>query len=308
MNKPAVNPLHTFFQLHGSVFLWGFTAILGELIDMPRIWLVFWRMGLATAGFFVIAKYYRRPLRMPFKNAAKLGFVGFVLGVHWIFFFQSIALANVPVALVVLSSQTFMTALMEPLFTKRRVERIEFVLAGLTVLGIYIIHDISFEYYEGILAALLSAFLAALYSVMNKVLVDDHDPIVMNFYQIGVGWVLLAVLGVIVSQFFRPEDAFELPVGYEWLWFALIAFLCTNLAYIMSLMALRNVTAFNYVLAVNIEPIYAIILAFAASQIWPDSPFEAAQALEPQFFLGASLVLGSVLLYPALRRLRPLRG
>ncbi len=292
----------TYLQLHGSVFLWGFTAILGELIDMPRIWLVFWRMGLATVGFFLIAKYFRLALRLPLRDIAKLGFVGFVLGVHWIFFFQSIRLANVPVALVVLSSQTFMTALLEPLFTKRRVERIEFVLAGMTVLGIYIIHEIDFQYLDGILAALLSAFLAALYSVMNKVLVDDenaHDPIVINFYQIGVGWGLLALLGVIVSTFFRPEDAFELPTLPEWGWFALMAFLYTNLAYIASLRALRHVTAFNYVLAVNLEPIYAILLAWLF--------FGESEQLNAQFVLGASLVLGSVFLYPVLRRLKPLK-
>ena len=41
----------------------------------------------------------------------------------------------------------------------------------------------------------------------------------------------------------------------------ILAFVCTNIAFVLSIQALRFISAFQSTLAVNMEPIYGIILA-----------------------------------------------
>jgi hypothetical protein len=46
------NYLKSYFNLHLIVFIWGFTAVLGELISVREASLVWYRMGLA--GIFLV--------------------------------------------------------------------------------------------------------------------------------------------------------------------------------------------------------------------------------------------------------------
>lgn len=285
------------FQMHTSIFLFGFTGILGDLISLPTYWLVWWRLGLAAVGFgLLLATVRAKGMRwLPWRALPALTGVGVVLGLHWAFFFGSIAAANISIAVVMLATAPFMASLIEPLVRGRRILPHELALGVLALVGIYLIHQVSLEYWLGMLLGLISAATSALYGVLNKGLVDRYSALQLNFYEMSGAWVVLGLLAPLLAGYLPGGAAFALPTGLDWLWLLLLALVCTNFAYLLSIYALRQVPVFNYILAVNLEPIYTIALAWLL--------LGEAHVLNLQFFIGTVLVIGSVFVSPLLYRL-----
>jgi threonine/homoserine efflux transporter RhtA len=75
-------------------------------------------------------------------------------------------------------------------------------------------------------------------------------------------------------------------------WLLILAFACTLLPFALSLIALRHLSAYASSLAVNLEPVYAIILAAVL--------LGEQQELSPSFYLGAIMIIAVVLAYPLL--------
>jgi len=63
--------------------------------------------------------------------------------------------------------------------------------------------------------------------------------------------------------------------------------------------ALRHLSAFAVELAVNLEPVYAILLAIPL--------FGEQRDLDVSFYLGVAIIIGAVLIHPVLERRRPHR-
>jgi threonine/homoserine efflux transporter RhtA len=76
----------------------------------------------------------------------------------------------------------------------------------------------------------------------------------------------------------------------------ILALVCTLLPFALSLVALRKLTAFGAQLAVNLEPVYAILLAI---------PLLGEQReLTLQFYIGVAAIMAVVLAHPFLTRER----
>ncbi|HAI81460.1 MAG TPA: permease, partial [Chryseobacterium sp.] len=92
------------FRLHLIVFLWGFTAILGKLIHVNAQILVFYRMLFAAFFLFVFIRFFKRTsLKISRKLLIQLSIIGGFMAFHWLFFFHSIKVSNVSIALSCLS-------------------------------------------------------------------------------------------------------------------------------------------------------------------------------------------------------------
>jgi drug/metabolite transporter (DMT)-like permease len=73
-------------------------------------------------------------------------------------------------------------------------------------------------------------------------------------------------------------------------WLVLLALACTLLPFALSLVALRRLSAFQAQLAVNLEPVYAVVLAALL--------LGEQKELTPAFYLGVAIILGAVLAHP----------
>jgi len=73
-----------------------------------------------------------------------------------------------------------------------------------------------------------------------------------------------------------------------------LALLCTTLAYVLSLNALKHLSAFTSTLTINLEPIYGIILAWFF--------FQEYKEMNPGFYVGAAIIILAVFLHPILRK------
>jgi len=98
--------------------------------------------------------------------------------------------------------------------------------------------------------------------------------------------VLTAFLPIYITCFV-PEKL--LPDTQDWVLLFVLAVLCTHITLILSLNALKHLSAFTLNLSINMEPVYGIALAFLI--------FGENKNLNAGFFAGTLLILLSVVLH-----------
>lgn len=292
-NKRFKNYLH----LHLIVFIWGFTAILGALISIDAVPLVWYRMGLAVLfilGYLLVTK---KKIKVDNKGIVKFIFSGIIIAIHWITFFKAIKVSNVSVALVTMSTGAFFTSLLEPIFFKRKLKMIEIFLGLMVIVGLYIIFNFESSYLEGILYALLSAFLSALFAVLNGLFVKEYQPEVISFYQLLFGTLFVTVFLLVTGGF--SIEFFQIATT-DWLYLFVLSSICTAYAFIASVHVMKYLTPYTVMLTINLEPIYAIVLALIV--------FGEKEQMNPEFYYGALIVLCTVLINGILKNKSKVKG
>ena len=277
-----------YIQLHLAVFLYGLTAILGDLITIPAASLVWWRVLLTSASLLFFIGFGKALLSISTRHTIQLLSIGIVIGIHWVTFYGSIKYANASIALIALSTTTFFTSFIEPLVFKRKPDLIQIVFGLLVIPGIYlIVKNISSYMMTGLYIGIVSAFMASLFSVLNKTLVDKIDPFPMTFLEmLGVLIFLSILLPFLREPYFTPF----LPEMTDWYYLLFLALFCTTLAYYLGLLALKKLSAFETNLIVNLEPVYGIILAIII--------LKEHHELNLRFYLGVLIILIVVFSYP----------
>jgi drug/metabolite transporter (DMT)-like permease len=129
----------------------------------------------------------------------------------------------------------------------------------------------------------VSAALAALYNALNKRFLGHHDAMAVTSVELGAGFLLVAV----IAPFAGPDGAtVVLPSVQDGAWLLVLAIVCTLIPFAVSLATLRHLSAFTAQLAINLEPLYAIVLAVLF--------LGEARELDAMFFLGVAIVLAAV--------------
>ena len=276
-------------RLHISVFLAGFTGILGVLIHLNEMTLVWYRIMITVVSLSVMFALTKKSTRIPKQQAVRFFLIGTLIALHWVAFYGSIKLSNVSIGLVCFSATGLFTALLEPLLVTKKLQWVELGLGLLSLLGIYLIFHFDERYQTGILVGIISAFLAALFSVLNKKQVADAEPTVMMLYELTGGLVILTLLMPVYAYFF-PETSI-VPTFSDWGWLLVLSWLCTIVAMQLMLDSLKKVSAFTQNLSLNLEPVYAIIMAFIL--------FDENKYLSSSFYFGVGLIILSVVLQMA---------
>lgn len=274
-----------YLHLHFIVFIWGFTAVLGSLISIDAIPLVWYRMLLATGFVLLIVLYKKESLKLPWKTIAKFCAVGLIIALHWLAFFSAIKVSNVSVTLAVMSTGAFFASFLEPIMYRRKVKGYEVFFGLIVVIGLYIIFKFESNYFLGILLALASSFLGALFSVFNGKFVKKHSASVISFYELLAG-----VFYISIFLFFRGSftESFFTLTSNDWLYLIILASFCTAYAFIASVHVMKWISPYTVMLTTNMEPVYGILLALI---ILGDNEY-----MSPQFYYGALIILITVII------------
>lgn len=286
--------------LHGVVVIFGFTGILGKLITVAAEPLVFWRVaigGCSTACYLTLRKRWKPWGRRDLLKAAA---IGSVVAAHWVAFFASIKASSVGLALTMLATAPLFVALLEPLVFQRRLVGRELWLAGIVFAGIAVVFQSQQDQVLGMLLGLASALFAAIFSTLNGVLVRRLDPVNLSAVELlSAAFLMLAWLVV------RGQAGPELWTmsGADWMWILLLAVVATSFAFMVSIQVLKDLSPFESAMAINLEPVYAIVLAW----------WFFGERLGGSFYLGAVLVIGAVFMDTMLRsrptkRVKPTPG
>ena len=288
-----------FLQIHFCVLLWGFTAILGKLISLPALPLTWWRMLLVVAALACVPRVWRGLRAMPARLRWAYAGIGVLVALHWLTFYGSIKLANASVGATCMALATVFTALLEPKLAGRAFSRRELLLGIAVLPGVaLVVGGVPVDMRLGIAVGALSALFVALFGSLNKRLVERADPMTMTALELGAGTLALTALAPVIALLFPAfaGDLLALPGPRDALMLLALALACTLLPFVLSLVALRHMSAFGAQLAVNMEPVYAIILAIVLLGEQRD--------LTPAFYAGVAIILGVVLAYPMLVRPR----
>jgi drug/metabolite transporter (DMT)-like permease len=277
--------IKSYLHLHFIVFIWGFTAVLGALISLDALPLVWFRMSIAVVLIYLYALVKKKSLHIPLKTLLAFLVAGLIIALHWLTFFKAIKVSNVSVTLACLSTGAFFASLLEPVFFGRKIIGYEVLFGLLVVAGLYIIFRFEGNYFYGIALALSSAFLSAVFSIINGKYAKLYSPTVISFYELlgGVFFFSLYLLfsGSFTAQFFNVSVS-------DWLWLFALGSFCTAYAFIASVQVMKFLSPYTVMLTINMEPIYGIILAVIV--------FKEKETMGLPFYIGAAIILTTVIL------------
>ena len=291
-----------FLQIHFCVLLWGFTAILGKLITLPALPLVWWRMLIVVVALALVPRVWRGLRAMPRRLLLSYSGIGVLVALHWLTFYGSIKLSNASVGATCIALATVFTALIEPWLARTRFSKRELALGIAVLPGVaLVVGGVPDGMRLGIAVGALSALLVAIFGSLNKRLVEHADPLTVTALELGAGTLALTLLAPLMPFIFPmfAGDLLVLPGTHDALYLLALSLACTLLPFALSLAALRHMSAFAAQLAVNLEPVYAIVLAIVL--------LGEQHELTPQFYVGVAIILGAVLVYPQLGKPRRLR-
>lgn len=296
------NHQRAFLQIHFCVALWGFTAILGKLITLPALPLVWWRMLIVVGALALVPQVWRGLRAMSRGLFWSYAGIGVLVSLHWLTFYGAIKLSNASVGATCMALATVFTALIEPKLAHRRFSRRELALGVAVLPGVaLVVGGVPHGMRLGILVGTLSALFVACFGSLNKRLVEHADPLTVTAVELGAGTVMMTLLAP-AMPFLFPAFAgtlFVLPGAHDMLYLIALSVLCTLLPFTLSLVALRHMSAFAAQLAVNLEPVYAIVLAILL--------LDEQRQLSPGFYAGVAIILAAVLAYPLISRPQRLR-
>jgi drug/metabolite transporter (DMT)-like permease len=271
------------FLLHFMVIIFGFTGIIGALIQTSTWVMIWYRMILAAFFIALYAFYKKKKFNLNKKLIFKLIGVGLIIAAHWITFYGAIKVSNVSVTLACFATGSFFAALLEPLVYKRKVNPRELFFGVLVFVGIGFIFSIETKFINGIILSICSAFLAALFTVFNGKLANEADSSVISVYEMFGGFLGLSILFAINGNL---NADFLHVIPKDWPLLLVLAIFCTAFTFVLGVTIMKELSPYTVVLAVNLEPVYSIILAYFI--------LNEGNELSYRFYLGAFIILLTV--------------
>ena len=271
-------------HLHFLIFLWGFTSILGALINLDSMPIVWYRMSIASLLLAVYFLLFSPNSFRLHKGALKYYLLGgLLISVHWVLFFYAIKISSISLTLSILSSASLMTSILEPLLYKRSFRLYEIFFGLIVIFGLYLIFGVQKENIEGIVVALVCTLLSVLFSLLNGKLIQHYPANNISFYQLFIGAVVISF-----ALLFNLEDPASIVqlTWNDWLWLFLLSSVCTAYATIGSVVVLKHVTPYTMMLSLNLEPVYGILFS-----LWI---FGEKELMSTQFYFGVLIILGGV--------------
>ncbi|MBC7982899.1 MAG: DMT family transporter [Candidatus Obscuribacterales bacterium] len=278
--------------MHFCVLLWGFTAILGKLITLPATALVWWRMILVTAVLICVPKVWRSVSQLSARLIVIYAGIGCMVALHWLAFYAAIKLSNASVAATCIAMSPVFLAWVAPLLTSRRFKFHEMILGVAVVPAVaLVVGGTPTNMRLGIGVGVIAAALVAVFGSLNKRYVEQADSLTVTAIEIGAGALFLTALGPL---FTGDASMFTMPGEHDAVLLIILALVCTLFPFVLSLVALRKISAFGAQLAVNLEPVYAILLAILL--------LGEQRELTWQFYIGVTAIMAVVLVHPYLTR------
>ena len=277
-------------QLHFIVLIWGFTAILVALIPLEAIPLVWFRVMIASVTIFLFAKFRNIRLKIDQSTFLKFFIGGVLIALHWASFFYAIKISTISITLVTMSSSAIFVVFLEPIFSDKKIKYYELLLASIVIIGFIVIFKVEQLYIKGILYALVSSFLLAIFSIYNSKLTIKHKAIHIAFYELLSAFLFLTVLMLVSNTF---SGVLKKMSNLEVLFLIILSTVATAYPFVAATNLLKKMGSFTLLLTNNLEPVYGIILALII--------FGDREKMSTQFYIGAFIVFCSVMINSILK-------
>lgn len=273
------NHLYNLLWLNLANVLISTSGALGKYIEMPIPAVIWWRCIIALVLLYGYCRYKNISLKLHRKQDwPSFMLSALLMGGHWITYFYSLKLSNVAIALLSLYTYPIITALMEPLFFKTKMDRIHLILGGFVLIGVAILApelDLDSQYTQGILLGLLSAVCLAFRTLIIKQHVKNYNGTMLMFHQLLIVAVVLAPVLVVYKT---------TNISTQYPYVILLGVLTTALGHTMLVHSLKHFKASTASIISSMLPIYGIVIAY----------FFLNEIPATNTFLGGSLIMITV--------------
>jgi drug/metabolite transporter (DMT)-like permease len=298
MSNPSATftPSNTrgYVLIHCCVVLFGFTPIMGRLITLNAVPLVWWRMLLAALVLLLVPATWRGIRQMPWRLIGICCLTGVVLAICWALFYLAIKLANASVGAICLGTSPLFVAAAGPVLTRRPYNRTDLLLAAAIIPGIaLVVGGVPRGMGLGFVIGLFSAAILTVFSGLNKYLSNRTHPLSSTCLEMAAGALFLALL---MALWPGVGNGFLIPDRHDLSLLIVFAVALTALPIALMLVALRDISVFAQQMAVNLEPVYAVVLAVPI--------LGEQQQLDLLFYLGVLVIVGAVMVEPLVQWLR----
>lgn len=254
MSKSHTN--HLLMLTLATLFI-STSGALGKFIDMPTPVIIWWRCSLGTLFLFIFCRIKKFNLKIySTRDFSTLLLSSIFLGVHWITYFYALKLSNVALGMLSLFTFPVITALIEPLFTKTKLNPIHIFLALLVLVGIYILApDFDFEsnQVKGILFGIFSAFCYAIRNLMLKKPAALYNGTSLMMYQ-------TLFLTILLLPVMFIQDISNITTQYPYV--ILLALITTAIGHSLFISSLKYFSVSTASIIGSMQPIFGIIIAF----------------------------------------------
>ena len=267
------------------VIVLGFTGILGELISIKSIDLVFYRMLFSFIALFIFLSFRKEIFNISKRKAVELLLIGMVVALHWIFFVKSIKI-SVPIAVISLSTSSLFSSIIEPIIFRKKVNIYEVIL-GIVIILSFIMMYFTSESYFGLayFYGIIAAFLAALFTILNAKYINVVKSSQITMIEMLGGTILISLYLIFTSNL----SVFSFNIQSSDLMYLLIlSVICTSLVFVLMTEIMKYISPYTLIMAINLEPVYAIILAFLI--------LHNEEKMNHYFYIGSFVIILSIYL------------
>jgi len=267
------------------VVILGLTGIFGKLISLDALSLVWYRMLIAFLSLFIFLAIKKQLFDVNKKDFWGIIGVGVLVTFHWLFFFEAIKVSTVSVAVVCLATSSLFSALIEPIFFKRKILFYEVIL-GVIVLGslAYVLGTDS-KYILGYFYGIMAALFGTVFTLFNAKYIKKVDAAKITMIEMLTGVIIVSLIFVFQGNYSIFNNTISLP---DFSYLIILGIVCTALVFVWMTEIMRHISPYSLIMAINLEPIYSIILALI---IFGDS-----ELMSTSFYIGSTIIIGVVFL------------
>ena len=271
---------HKLLSLHFMVLILGFTGIFGKLISLNTIELVWYRMLIAFITLFTFLVFKKELTKIKKKDFFGLLFVGSLVAVHWFFFFESIKVSNVSVAVVCLSTASFFSAMIEPFFLKRKPELYEYILGIVVFVTLFLMLEAETKYTMGYIYGIIASFLGTLFTLYNAKYINRLEASKITMVEMLAGVIIFSILMLINKEIGISNLKININ---DFVYLFLLGTICTAAVFVWMVEIMKYISPYSLIMAINLEPIYSIVLALII--------FSESEHMNLSFYIGASVII-----------------
>ena len=174
---------------------------------------------------------------------------------------------------------------------KKKFDPSEMLLGIATIIGISIITSAEFDHWKGIVLSLISAFLGALFGVLNARLSERNSSVEITTIEMLTGFAITLLFLLATGYDLTTPD---MITSVDWMWLVLLGLVATSFAFVVTVWIMRVLTPFTVAITINLEPVYAIIMALLI--------FPQTEKMSPGFYQGASIIIVTILINAYLKK------
>jgi len=243
-------------DIHAAVLLFGLAGLFGKWLSLSPVFIVLGRVFFASLALALLLFISHQGFSItPRKTYLTLLFLGFILSIHWVSFFQSIQVSSVAIGLLSYSTFPVFTTFLEPLFFKERLLKINVIFSLLCLFGVFLIIP-SFQFnnstFRGVLWGLFSGFTFAILTIFNRKLTQRLSPLSIAFYQDLFATIFLLPFLFVLRPSFSSKDILLLII---------LGTVCTAASHTFFINGMRYIKAQTASIISALEPVYGIVFA-----------------------------------------------